>query len=107
MMALDANPDVADVASQPFRLRWPDGRHHVPDLFVSRTDGSVLVVDVRADEQITEDDAELFRRTAVACASLGWSYRRVGELDRVVAANLRWLSGYRHPRVLRPGLATD
>lgn len=107
VMALDANPDVAGVASQPFRLRWPDGRHHVPDFFAGRTDGSVLVVDVRADEQITDADAELFRRTAVACTSLGWSYRRVGVLDRVVAANLRWLSGYRHPRVLRPGLATE
>ena len=25
----------------------------------------------------------------------------------MLTANLRWLSGYRHPRVLRPGLAAE
>ena len=107
VMALDANPGVAGVASQPFRFRWPDERHHVPDFFVRNNDGSVLIVDVRADDRISADDAELFERTGAACVSAGWSYRRVGMLDRVLAANLRWLSGYGHPRVLRPALAVD
>jgi hypothetical protein len=29
---------------------------------------------------------------------VGWDYRRVGAVDAVLAANVRWLSGYRHPR---------
>jgi hypothetical protein len=36
--------------------------------------------------------------TARACAVAGWEFRRVGEADRVLAANVRWLSRYRHPR---------
>ena len=103
-MALDADPDVVGVLSQPFWFHWSDGKRHAPDYFVRRRDGSALVVDVREDERINELDRDLFDRSAVACAAAGWDYRRVGALDPVLRANLRWLSGYRHPRVLRVGL---
>ncbi|MFF7183599.1 hypothetical protein [Streptomyces sp. NPDC008121] len=33
-----------------------------------------------------------------SCARVGWSYRRLEPPPAVVAANLRWLAGYRHPR---------
>ncbi|WP_426513009.1 TnsA-like heteromeric transposase endonuclease subunit [Dactylosporangium sp. McL0621] len=36
---------------------------------------------------------------------MGWEYRLVGAPDPIVTANLRWLSGYRHPRHELPGLA--
>ena len=107
VMAFDADPDVVGVASQPFRIHWPDGHHHVPDFFVRRTDGSVLIVDVRADDCIDDADAELFARSELVCSAVGWGYRRVGVLDPVFAANLRWLSGYRHSRVFRAGLAAE
>lgn len=107
LMALDADPDIVGAASQPFRLRWPDGRHHVPDYYVRRSDGTVVIVDVRPDERIPESDAELFARSEEVCVAAGWDYLRVGVLDPVLAANLRWLSGYRHPRVLRPRLASE
>ncbi|WP_082934705.1 TnsA-like heteromeric transposase endonuclease subunit [Mycolicibacterium mucogenicum] len=107
LMALDANPETVGVASQPFRLRWPDGRHHVPDYYARRSDGTVVIVDVRPDDRIPESDAELFARSEVVCIAAGWQYRRVGVLDPVLAANLRWLSGYRHPRALRPGVAAE
>jgi hypothetical protein len=107
VMAFDADPDVIGVASQPFRIHWPDGRHHVPDFFVRRSDRSVLIVDVRADDRIDAAAAELFARTDVMCSAVGWDYQRVGVLDPVLAANLRWLSGYRHPRVFRAGLAAE
>jgi hypothetical protein len=35
---------------------------------------------------------------------VGWEYQRVGELGPVLAANLRWLAGYRHPRYAQPPL---
>lgn len=105
LMALDADPAVVGVASQPFRFHWGDGRHHVPDYFVRLSDGSARVLDVRADDRISDADAELFDRSALACRSLGWGYRRLGTADPVVTANLRWLSGYRHPRVYRPAVA--
>jgi hypothetical protein len=105
LMALDADPDVVGVLSQPFWLYWHDGKRHAPDYFVRRRDGSAVVIDVRDDARISAEDQDLFDRSAAACESVGWGYRRVGVLDPVLRANLRWLSGYRHPRVLRTVLA--
>jgi hypothetical protein len=57
-----------------------------------------MVIDVRADERIEPVDAEAFAATATACAEVGWQFQRVGALDAMLAANVRWLSRYRHPR---------
>jgi hypothetical protein len=108
LMAFDASPDVVGVASQPFWLSWcadPNIKQHAPDFFLRCADGGVVVVDVRADERVGDDDRVVFERTAMECASVGWRYRRLGEMPAVRAANLRWLSGYRHPRFQRPDLA--
>ncbi len=105
LMALDADPDVVGVLSQPFWIHWPDGTRHAPDYFVRRRDGSAVVVDVREDDRISDADRDVFDRSATTCATVGWDYRRVGSLDPVLRSNLRWLSGYRHPRILRVGLA--
>jgi hypothetical protein len=32
------------------------------------------------------------------CEEIGWAHRRLAPLDDVLAANLKWLAGYRHPR---------
>lgn len=37
-----------------------------------------------------------------ACAQAGWSYRRLQPLEQTLAANLKWLAGYRHPRNAGP-----
>ena len=105
LMALDADPDVVGVVSQPFWLHWSVGIRHAPDYFARRRDGSALVIDVRDDDRISTDDQQKFDRSAMVCESIGWSYRRVGVLDSVLRANLRWLSGIDTPRVLRPALA--
>lgn len=109
LMALDADPDVVAVASQPFWLCWQgeeDGPlQHAPDFFVRRRDGTAVVVDARADDRIGADDAVKFAATARACEAVGWQYRRVGALDPVLAANLRWLAGYRHRRYHQPDRA--
>jgi hypothetical protein len=110
VMWLDADPEVAAVASQPFWLSWPDGKgrvRHAPDFFARRVDGSGLVIDVRADDRIESADAAKFEATARACALAGWAYLRIGALDPALAANLRWLSGYRHPRYAAVPLAGD
>jgi hypothetical protein len=110
VMSLDADPLVTAVASQPFWLSWPDGERlvrHAPDFFVRRSDGSAVVIDVRADDRIEDSDAAKFAATARACAQAGWQYRRIGALDPVLAANLRWLAGYRHPRFARSEFAED
>ena len=54
------------------------------------------------DDRIREKDAEAFAVTALACAAAGWEFRRVGEVDQVLVANVRWLSRYRHPALRGP-----
>src|SRR5437764_7019199 len=78
-------------------------RRHAPDIFARLHDGSGMVVDVRPDDRIAPEDAEAFKVTAAACQSVGWTYCRVGAVDPVLAANVRWLAGYRHPRCMRGG----
>lgn len=56
------------------------------------------MIDCRPDGRIRPADAAVFAATALACAEVGWGYRRVGALPAVEAANLRWLAGYRQPR---------
>jgi len=103
LMMLDSSPQVKSFSAQPFWLLWSSkgkARKHAPDFFVRLKDGTGVVVDVRADDRIAPEDANTFEVTAVACESVGWGYRRVGALDPVLAANMRWLAGYRHPRCL-------
>lgn len=99
--ALDFDPDIVGIASQPFWLCWEGERgrrRHAPDYFARRRDGTGVVIDVRADDRIQESDAEAFVVTAQACAQVGWEFRRVGEIDPALRGNMRWLARYRHPR---------
>lgn len=108
-MLLDFDPAVTAVASQPFWLHWNDGdrnRRHAPDFFARLADGRGVVIDVRAEDRIERQDAEAFDVTARACRSVGWEFRRAGTVDPVLAANVRWLSRYRHSRCVgSPGVA--
>lgn len=102
VMALDFDPAVVGIASQPFWLRWADEAgvrvSHAPDFFARRADGSGVVVDCRPVERRPRADVVKFDATARACALIGWDYRLVGAADAILTANLRWLAGYRHPR---------
>ena len=111
VMLMDFDQSITGIASQPFWLHWQDegGRawRHVPDFFARRADGSGLVVDVRPDDRIPAEDAEVFRMTAMACGQAGWEFRRAGTIDPVVRANIRWLSRYRHQRCRREPVAAE
>ncbi|MEU3656779.1 TnsA-like heteromeric transposase endonuclease subunit [Streptomyces sp. NPDC032161] len=101
---LDFDQRVVGVASQPFRMSWRANgtvRRHTPDFFARRADGTGVVIDVRADDRIEDKDAEAFAATKEACRQVGWEFQRVGVPDQVFMANVRWLAGYRHPRVHR------
>ncbi len=102
LMFLDADPDVVGIAGQPFRLVFRvDGRpvSHIPDFFVRFADGTVAVVDVRPESRVGPKDKEKFDFTAALCERVsGWSFRLVHEPDPVRVGNVRWLSGFRHPR---------
>ena len=104
VMALDFDPAVVGIASQPFWLSWPvddwrgRSQSHAPDYFVRLGDGSGVVIDCRPERRRRPRDLVAFEMTRQACELVGWQYRLVGGLDPVVTANLRWLAGYRHPR---------
>ncbi|MEU0485215.1 TnsA-like heteromeric transposase endonuclease subunit [Streptosporangium sp. NPDC006013] len=110
LMLLDFDPAVVGISSQPFWLSWSteEGkvRSHAPDYFARRADGSALVVDCRPLERIKPRDAVKFEATRRACERLGWDYRVVGAVDAMVGGNVRWLSGYRHPRHARDEVTT-
>src|SRR6185437_10216224 len=107
VMALDFDPAVGAIASQPFWLLWPaaegGGRYrwHAPDYFVRRVDGSAVVVDCRLEHRRKPRDLVAFEMTRRACELVGWEYRLLGAPDQVVTANLRWLAGYRHSPLSR------
>ncbi|MFE7236306.1 TnsA-like heteromeric transposase endonuclease subunit [Streptomyces sp. NPDC057596] len=107
-MALDFDPVVAALASQPFRLAWTDraqDRQHTPDYFARLADGTGVVVDVRPQSLVDADTAETFAFTARICKAVGWQFRLIGDLDQPFRANLRWLARYRHPRCCRVPVA--
>ena len=109
-MMLDFDPAVTAFSSQPFWLSWPGGkgqRRHAPDFFARLADGGGVVVDVRPDDQVDDGAAEAFAATAQACAEAGWEFRRTGGPPAVLAANVRWLAGYRHSRCLRADVARE
>lgn len=109
-MALDFDPAVVALASQPFRLAWAGGgreREHTPDYFARLKDGTGVVVDVRPKDLVDEDAAEVFAFTARVCKAVGWQFRHVGDLDQPYRVNLRWLARYRHRRCFRELVADE
>lgn len=100
-MMLDFDPEVIAFSSQPFWLTWvQDGRQrrHSPDYFARLADSTGVVIDVRPDDRIEPRDAEAFAATERACREVGWKFRRTAGPSAVLAANVRWLAGYRHRR---------
>ncbi|MFE9934311.1 TnsA-like heteromeric transposase endonuclease subunit [Streptomyces sp. NPDC005533] len=104
LILLDADPQVAGVASQPFWLHWrrSTAPSSCPGLLRRLADGRGRVVDVRAADRVDDAAAEAFAATGRACRAAGWEFARVGVPDPVLMANMRWLSRYRRRRCLRP-----
>jgi hypothetical protein len=67
VMALDFDPSVVGIASQPFWLSWTtaegQGRSHAPDYLARRADGSAVVVDCRPMERRRARDLTKFGAT--------------------------------------------
>ncbi|WP_406497984.1 TnsA-like heteromeric transposase endonuclease subunit [Streptomyces sp. NBC_00846] len=107
-MALDFDPAIMALTSQPFRLVWPNGgrdREHTPDYFARSAGGTAVVVDVRPENLVDEEAAAVFAFTARICGSVGWQFWLVGDLGQPFRANLRRLARYRHPRCCRAPVA--
>lgn len=105
LMVLDFVGHATAVSSNPFWLLWPTGTtpvRHAPDFFVRRRDESVLIVDVKPAQRMTDKDRVQHDWTRAVCGELGWDYQEFTELNVVLERNLRLLSGYRHPRFAPP-----
>ncbi|MFG3013780.1 TnsA-like heteromeric transposase endonuclease subunit [Streptomyces cinerochromogenes] len=104
LMLLDRDPQVVGLSARPVRLIWRDpgsgrGLTWVPQVFARYANGGALLADCPAMTSPAAGRAE--RAAAVleaACAAVGFTYRRLVPPDKMVAANVRWLTGYRHHR---------
>jgi hypothetical protein len=108
LIGFDFDPTVTGIASQPFWPLWhEDGRErrHAPDFFLRHGCGTGSVIDCRPADRIGARDEAVFAMAARACSWLGWRFEVLHAPDPVRTANLRWLSGYRHPRCGRGDLA--
>ncbi|MFJ1964024.1 TnsA-like heteromeric transposase endonuclease subunit [Streptomyces massasporeus] len=98
------------LAGRPVRLLWRTGRGQVrswvPQILARCADGTALLADCPSHPEAGGERAlKAAEAVTQACAQIGWTYRRLPPLDEVLAANLKWLAGYRHPRsVGRSGL---
>ncbi|MHC3475543.1 TnsA-like heteromeric transposase endonuclease subunit [Streptomyces sp. 7R007] len=103
LMVLDRDPEVVGLAGRPVRLMWRNRRGQVrswtPQLFARYRDGTALLADCPSRPEAGGQRA-LKAATVLqaACAQAGWTYRRFEPLPDILAANLKWLAGYRHPR---------
>lgn len=105
LMTLDQRGDVKAVSSNPFWALWPKGSkpvRHAPDFFVRRQDGRVLIMDVKPEARFTDHDRIQHQRMRELCDEMGWCYEEFTTIDPVMERNLRFLSGFRHPRFALP-----
>ncbi|MEU8156124.1 TnsA-like heteromeric transposase endonuclease subunit [Micromonospora sp. NPDC048986] len=103
VMAWDFDPTVMALVSRPLRLTWQrDDKTvtHTPDFFARLRDGTAVVIEVRSQRRRGRGEQPMVEPIVYACQQVGWTVWRVDVMDPVRTANLRWLSGYRHPRCL-------
>ncbi|WP_308019975.1 TnsA-like heteromeric transposase endonuclease subunit [Streptomyces sp. SP2-10] len=102
VMMLDRDPRVVALACRPVELLWR-GRGgkvvvHAPHLMARLADGTGLLVDCAGRLGAGRRLVSRAMHVEAAATAAGWHYRLVGPPPPVVEANVRWLSGYRHPR---------
>lgn len=104
LLALDFAGDLADVVSQPLRLRFGAGgkwREHTPD-FLAVTRSGAWLIDVRPEPLIKEPDAESFAASAELALACGWRFAQATRLsdDEASALTIAGWAG-RYPPVTR------
>ncbi|MFG2304539.1 TnsA-like heteromeric transposase endonuclease subunit [Actinacidiphila glaucinigra] len=102
VMLLDFDRSVTALACSPVELVWR-GRgerrvSHVPHVMARLREGGAVLVDCAAGGGISRRLAGRARVMEAAAAAAGWHYRIAGAPNPVLAANVRWLAGFRHPR---------
>lgn len=102
VMLLDRDPSVMAMTCRPVELSWRGSEgtvvSHAPHLMARFSDGGGLLLDCAGRGEISPRLAHRAAVMAAAARAVGWQYRVASPPEPVVAANLGWLSGYRHPR---------
>ncbi|MFJ2136418.1 TnsA-like heteromeric transposase endonuclease subunit [Streptomyces sp. NPDC087845] len=102
VMLLDRDPDVVSMACSPVELAWlghgGETVVHTPHLMARLRDGSGVLVDCAGRDGVSKRLGERASEVRAVVEAAGWRYRIALPPEPVVAANVRWLSGYRHPR---------
>ncbi len=99
LLALDFAGEVADVLSQPFRLRFAAAggwEEHTPDFLVIAS-GARWLLDVRPAERIGPDDLVRFAAAGEAALAAGWRYGVVAGWRPHVLTTLDTLASQRRP----------
>lgn len=99
LMQLEHGGGIEAIATQPFCLVFPQGPRHYPDFCYLRSDGTRVVVDVRAKDRIREKDWDKFERTRDVCQFQGWDYEIMHGLSGWQADNLDYLGAFYRPHL--------
>lgn len=100
LLVLDFAGDVAEVLSQPFRLRFrtkTGTSEHIPDFLAVLRDGRRWLLDVRPAGHIEDDDAVKFAAAAETALAEGWRYSVVTGWRPHVLSVVDALSAQRRP----------
>jgi len=106
LMLADADPDVVNIAAQPFLLIEgveTKPRRHIPDFFVEHRNGTCTVVNVKPAAKL--DDPKVAAALAWAGETVtakGWSVEVWTGCNPLLLANIRFLAGYRRSWLFDP-----
>lgn len=110
LLLADFDPTVTHIVAQPFLLQSVVNRRqrsHIPD-FLLVTDDVPAVIDVKPPWQLEKPKVKFtLDWTRNLVESRGWRYEVWSEPDAVELQNVRFLAGYRNPRLFDPTLLDE
>ncbi len=100
LLLADFDIDVVGIAAQPFLVQEGD-RRHIPDFLLRRVDGSVLIVNVKPTERLSDERvADALAWAGRVFAGRGWEHEVWSGVDAQLLANVRFLAGYRRAALI-------
>lgn len=102
LLWLDFTSDVVAIATQPMRMDFANGLHHIPDIMALHSDHRQVVYDVKPASLITPKVRAQFDETANVCDQVGWDYEIISSFGHIAEGNLAWLSNFRQHHFAPP-----
>jgi hypothetical protein len=102
LLWLDFTSDIVAISTQPMRMNFASGLHHIPDIFALHSDYRQIVYDVKPARLITATVRTQFDATREVCEQVGWGYEVISSFDGMAAGNLTWLANFRQTHFTPP-----